>query len=69
MEVRGSYIPAIIYALRDRLEALRARLDDHGIPDDEIGQVESDFAHVEGILDEVERDYRKLMGFGKDVVI
>jgi hypothetical protein len=69
MDVRDSYVPAIIYALRDRLEVLRTKLDDSGIPDDEVGQVESDFAHVEGILDEVERDYRKLMGFGKDVVI
>ena len=69
MEIRDSSVPAIIYALRDRLEALRSKLDDASIPDDEIGQVESDFARVEGILDEVERDYRQRMGFGKDVVI
>jgi hypothetical protein len=69
MDVRTSYVPAIIAALRDRLEALRRKLDDASIPDDDIGQVESDFAHIEGVLYEVESEYRKVMGFGKDVVL
>ena len=69
MDVRDSYIPVIIYALRGRLEALRSRLEDASVPDAEMGQVESGFAHVENVLDEVERSYRTLMGFGDDVVL
>jgi hypothetical protein len=69
MDVRDSYVPLIIYALRDRLASLKSKLDDVSIPDDEMGQIESDFAHVENVLQEVESSYRKLMGFGGDVVI
>jgi hypothetical protein len=69
MEICDSYVPLIITSLRDRLESSRSKLADVTIPDDEMGEIESDFAHVENVLEEVESSYRKLMGFGKDVVI